>query len=345
MTTAYISRLHEEYGAVVRVGPDELSFLHPDAWRDIYGHGVKDAPGKVPPKDWTRYGNTLNRATALVAIQDPGEHARSRKIFTPGFSARALAQQAPLFTKYADQLIEILRGSADSGAAVDLVRMYNFTTFDIMGDLTFGEPLHMLDTAEYDPWVQVIFKNVRRGTQLGIVFIYYPIIGRIFRALFRKTLTKFHDEHAQFSATRVTRRMEKGRATEGVDLWDLVLKREEEKGEAVMSKEQMDSNAGFFMIAGTETTATELSGLTYMLLTTPAAMTKLVLEIRSTFASSEAISMDILAGLPYLNACIKEALRIYPPVPVGLPHLTPVEGSTICGHFIPPNVSLEIDLI
>lgn len=299
---------------------------------------MKDAPGKVPPKDWTRYGNTLNRATALVAIQDPAEHARSRKIFTPGFSARALTQQSPLFIKYADQLVDILRGPAQSGADVDLVRMYNFTTFDIMGDLTFGEPLHMLDTAEYDPWVQIIFKNVRRGTQLGIVFIYYPLVGRIFRALLHKTLTKFHDEHTEFSATRVTKRLEKGRASEGVDLWDLVLKREEEKGEAVMTKEQMDSNAGFFMVAGTETTATELSGLTYMLLTTPAAMAKLVHEIRSTFDTSGAISMDVLAGFPYLNACIKEALRIYPPVPVGLPHFTPAEGSTICGHFVPPKV-------
>lgn len=191
----------------------------------------------------------------------------------------------------------------------------------------------------------MIFRNVRRGTQLGIVFIYYPIIGRIFRVLFRKTLTKFHYEHTQFSATRVTRRSEKGRASEGVDLWDLVLRREEEKVEAVVSKEQMDSNAGFFMVAGTETTATELSGLTYMLLTTPAAMTKSVLEIRSTFATSEAISMELLAGLPYLHACIKEALRIYPPVPVGLPHPTPMEGSTICGHFVPPNVSLKSTIV
>jgi len=30
--------LHNRYGPVVRVAPNELSFLHPDAWRDIYGH-------------------------------------------------------------------------------------------------------------------------------------------------------------------------------------------------------------------------------------------------------------------------------------------------------------------
>lgn len=337
---AYVARLHEQYGEVVRISPDELSFLHPDAWRDIYGHGVKDAPGHVPPKDWNRYGRSLSGASALILERDPAKHARSRKIFTPAFSERALAQQAPLFIKYADKLVEVLRGMEKQGTDLDLVRMYNCTTFDVMGDLTFGEPLHMLDTAEYDPWVNIIFKNIRRGTQLGLIYNHYPLVGRAFRAMLHKTLSKFQYEHAQFSATRVTKRLEKGRASEGVDLWDLILKQEEEKGETVMPKAEMDVNAGLFMVAGTETTATLLSGLTYMLLTTPDAMNKLVHEIRNAFTTSDAISMDVLAGLPYLNACVKEALRIYPPVPVGLPHFTPAEGSTICGHFIPPNTTV-----
>jgi cytochrome P450 len=68
-------------------------------------------------------------------------------------------------------------------------------------------------------------------------------------------------------------------------------------------------------------------------------MKKLVDEIRGAFASSDHISMEAIQGLPYLGACIKEALRKYPPVPVGLPRLTPREGSTICGHYVPSNVS------
>jgi cytochrome P450 len=247
-------------------------------------------------------------------------------------------QQAPLFTKYADQLVEVLRTGGQNGAKFDMVRMYNFTTFDVMGDLTFGEPLHMLDNAEYDPWVKTIFQNIKRATLLNLFYHFYPLPGKIFRAVMHKTVAKAQYEHFHHSATRVTKRLEKGRASEGVDLWDLVLQ-QQEKGKEGLTRGEMDANAGLFMIAGTETTATLLSGLTYLLLTHPEKKQQLVAEIRGAFESSEDIAMDVIAGLPYLNACIKEAFRKYPPVPIGLPRLTPRDGSTICGHFVPPNVS------
>ena len=132
----YFARLHEEYGDVVRVSPDELSFLDPQAWRDIYGHGSKEGKGSAPPKDWQRYGKTLNGAAPIITTQDPAEHARSRKIFTSAFSDRALTQQSPLFTKYADQLVSSLKNGED-GATFDMVRMYNFTSFDVSNSIYY----------------------------------------------------------------------------------------------------------------------------------------------------------------------------------------------------------------
>jgi len=106
----------------VRISPDELSFTNPKAWRDIYGYGSKEGPGSAPPKNWNRQGSSPNGANSLVAEQDNAEHARIRRIFSPAFSDRALVQQSPLFTKYADQLVRNLRESVQANA-VDLVRM------------------------------------------------------------------------------------------------------------------------------------------------------------------------------------------------------------------------------
>lgn len=165
-----LREMHAKYGHMVRVNPDELSCTDPNAWKDVYGHGTKGTPGSVPHKDWTKYGKSVNGAYNLLVAR-PEDHSRMRKIFTPAFSDRALKQQEPLFVKYADLLVTKLRQGveAEPDRKWDMVKMYNFTTFDVMGDLTFGEPLHMLSNAEYDPCtysirlkIEVIL-NIRRG--------------------------------------------------------------------------------------------------------------------------------------------------------------------------------------
>lgn len=144
--------MHAKYGHFVRVNPNELSCTNPNAWKDMHGHGIRSTPGSLPEKDWIRYGKSVNGADNLLVARS-GHHGRMRKIFNPAFSDRALKQQEPLFVKYADLLVTKVKEGidADPDRKWDMVRLYNFTTFDVMGDLTFGEPLHMLSNAEYDP--------------------------------------------------------------------------------------------------------------------------------------------------------------------------------------------------
>jgi cytochrome P450 len=267
-----------------------------------------------------------------MTIQDPAKHSQARNMFTPAFSNRALTAQTELFTKHADELVGVLERFSKDESRCDLVRMFNFTSFDIMGEFAFSEPLHMLENGEYDPWVRTIFQNIKRGVILNLVYTYYPRVAKVLHLLLHSTIARLQNNHLQYIAERVTKRTQMQEPA-GSDLWNLALKQE---GQG-MSREEMDSNASLFMIAGTETTATLLSGLTYLLLTHTHddAMGKLVTEIRK----AKDIDLKTLAGLPFLNACIKEALRLYPPVPVGLPHRTS-EGtrSSICGFDVPPNV-------
>ncbi|CAN9137705.1 unnamed protein product [Alternaria alternata] len=331
--------LHRKYGHVVRVNHDELSVTDPNAWKDIYGHGTKGTAGSVPHKDWFKYGSSPNGAVSIILARDQ-DHSRQRKIFTPAFSDRALKQQEPLFVKYVDKLVTRLRQTVENNPneKLDMVRLYNFCTFDVMGDLTFGEPLHMLDKGDYDPWVSTIFASLKVGSYLSVMMA-YPWLWRAFKKYVPESVNKRRMDHFNHSVTRVTKRLDKGRDTEGVDLWDLVLGQKEGRG---LTRGEMDANSSIFMIAGTETTATLVSGLTYLLLRNPECMEKLNDEIRGAFASDADMTMEQLAALPYLASCLKEAFRLYPPVPLGLPRLTPQDGSTVVGQFIPPGVVLSI---
>jgi len=101
---------------------------------------------------------------------------------------------------------------------------------------------------------------------------------------------------------------------------------------------RLRTNASLLVVAGSETTATLLSGVTFLLLSNPDKMTKLVEEVRSSFKSDDEITLLSVGNLHYMLACLNEALRCYPPVPIGMPREVPKGGAQIAGHPVPEKV-------
>ena len=105
------------------------------------------------------------------------------------------------------------------------------------------------------------------------------------------------------------------------------------------SEEALVSQASTLIVAGSETTATLLSGLTYYLLKSPEKLRILQTEIRSNFKDGSSIDGDAVAKLPYLSAVIEEGLRIFQPIPFGLPRISP--GAFVDGHYIPAGTTIS----
>lgn len=97
-------------------------------------------------------------------------------------------------------------------------------------------------------------------------------------------------------------------------------------------------DASVLVVAGAETTATTLSAVTYLLLTNPSKMSKLLAEVRGAFKRENEITIVTVNQLDYMLACLNEAMRLFPPVPIGLPRIVPSQGRSIGGHYIPGNV-------
>ncbi|KAK0747071.1 cytochrome P450, partial [Schizothecium vesticola] len=98
-------------------------------------------------------------------------------------------------------------------------------------------------------------------------------------------------------------------------------------------------------LAGSETTATALSAITYYLLRTPKAMKNLRREIRTSFKTYSDINSKSTLDLPYLGAVIQEGLRIYQPLPIALPRVVPEGGDTVDGHMLPAGVIISTNPI
>ncbi|GME64102.1 Cytochrome P450 [Neofusicoccum parvum] len=328
----WVRRMHEQYGEIVRLGPDQLSFINPQAWKDIYGHRIGSASKKAVRKDWRKYPADVNGHINMVTALDDTEHARFRKVFTNAFSDKALRQQESLIKSYADHLI---RNLGKVTGETNIILHYNCTTFDIMGDLAFGESLGLLDQSDLSPWVRAIFENIK-VLELLSIGREYPILGTLTRIILPKPLLDQGKYHFQHSVERVDRRMEHG-ITEKPDIWNLVL----QKGQDVLTRETMYTHASAFMVAGTETTATVLSALTYFLLKNPEKLRKVTDEVRS-LESEDDLNLEKLQHLKYLSACFEEALRCYPPVPVGLAREVVSGGTAICGEWIPDKTRVSV---
>ena len=70
-----------------------------------------------------------------------------------------------------------------------------------------------------------------------------------------------------------------------------------------------------FILAGFETTASTLSSLSYCLAKNPEVQEKLIQEVDEVVEASDGkIDQESIREMPYLEACIKETLRLLPPV-------------------------------
>lgn len=166
-----------------------------------------------------------------------------------------------------------------------------------------------LDDSEYTPWVKAIFGGIKTGTLIRGVKMYnwltrYLVDQFVLRS---KVVQRKGWEHWNYTAERADRRLK--RTPERPDLWTKILERSD--GPDGLSVEEHHSIAGLFMIAGTETTATALSGTIYHLLRNPSAMKRLAEEVRSAFPDFESITLDALAHQKYLMAVLQEGLRMY----------------------------------
>ncbi|KAF6837161.1 cytochrome P450 [Colletotrichum plurivorum] len=343
----WIDRLHKKYGPIVRVSPTELSYTASQAWKDVYGHsrGSDEKKKRGCAKNPRFYGpvRDLDNGTPGILEADDANHARFRRIFSHAFSAKALLEQEPIFEKYTSLLVRRLKDKmaegSSRGGGFDLSAWYNYTTFDVMADLTFGESLGLLEKAQYAPWIAAIWNSF----QAGVVFRsmrYWPPFYRILRLAFGAKLREKRRVQFRFCADSVDRRLARDPTHTHKDLWSLVLAQKEEEGRLTLP--EMHTNASAFMMAGTETTATACAGLTYYLLKHPDKMERVVREIRDTFQSEEDMTIVRMQRLEYLQACLDETLRIYPPSVTGFQRITPPEGAEICGRFVPGGTSVYV---
>ncbi|KAF2740901.1 cytochrome P450, partial [Polyplosphaeria fusca] len=300
--------LHEKYGPVVRTAPNELSFNTPESWKDIYGHrSGRKTFTKGDFYDGAAFADTVR---SIVNTKDPVEHGKMRRHLAHAFSDRALTEQQVLITETIDLLIEKLEEHGDSKEGVNLQRWLNMAAFDLVGSLAFGKS----------------FETLQNGSRL--------LGGRHRTATFNLQslrLLPFLDVKRRYPRLGqpsdrpdfLTRLIERGESNEVQDI-------------------QLAAHSADLIIAGSDSSNTALSTARlslcqhrYYLLREPGLLERAAREVRGRFSTYSEINFAATSNIPLIKAILLESLRIYPPLPLGLPRVVPDGGEVVNGQYIP----------
>ena len=101
---------------------------------------------------------------------------------------------------------------------------------------------------------------------------------------------------------------------------------------------EVQADCGLERVAGSETTATGIRAILLFVITTPRVLWRLRAEIDEAEKNgniSSPIRDTEARALPYLQACIKEGLRMFPPVTGLFNKVVGPEGDVFNGMFLP----------
>ncbi|KAJ4286591.1 hypothetical protein N0V88_007953 [Collariella sp. IMI 366227] len=126
---------------------------------------------------------------------------------------------------------------------------------------------------------------------------------------------------------------------ERCDLMEVMIKK---RDELELDFEGLKSNALAVAVGGLEPTAGVMAGATFFLLMNPEILEKVKQEVRSAFKTADDITLASVNRLPYMLACINEAMRLHPPAVSNIPRDVHEGGEVIAGRFVPEGTIIEI---
>lgn len=317
-----VRKLHEQYGDFVRVGPSDLSIIHPKAVTAIYGQGSKCTKGELYDLALPRISLQTNRIKAL--------HDQRRRVWSPAFSDKALRGYEDRMKPYRSKLIS--QFEAFDGQPLDVNKWFSLYTFDIMGDLAFGSSFNMLETSE-EHWAIKLLHE-------GLAPLYWLLPVWIFRLMMAiPGLMRDYFKLIGYCNQRLDERMSSKEIVPDIMTTLLAPLKGSKPSHEELEKLRGDSQ--LIVVAGSDTTSTVLTTTMLELARHPEQTQKLRDELVPYMPDPSAeISHQEIANLEHLNAVIYETMRLYPPVPTAMDRKTPPEGIEIGGQYIPGNMTV-----
>ncbi|TLD20323.1 hypothetical protein PspLS_08745 [Pyricularia sp. CBS 133598] len=322
----------EEYGSIVRIGPNDLLTSSPELL--MHMSGVRS---QYYRSSWfyksSRPRPGIDNVFSSSGPEGESTHTRKRQQLAPGYAGKESPLMESSVNEQVTNLITLLRDRYKSSEAhvkpVDLGYKLSYFTLDVISALSlgkaFGDLVNDSDMHGYMHATEDAFGylNALVASPFGMM-MQIPLVHN---------LVGPHES----DPTGVGKIVSMARQ----NLKERLMHDTKEKSDMVasfvrhgLSFEELVTEGQFQIVAGSDTTAAGLKGVLLFLLSDRRVYNKLQAEVdaaaeRLGLGPDQVIVDNDARTLPYLQAVIREGMRCHPPVTLPIPKMVPPEGDTV----------------
>lgn len=286
-----------------------------------------------------------------ILIVEGNEWKFHRRVFVNLFSSRALREHmAPIIQKHVRVLMRVLTATSQTHKAIDMFSTSGRFTFDAFGEIAFGFDMSTLTLQHEHPFERAFVDAQHIVAARILVPTWYWKLKRWLHIGTEKQLRRALATVDKFVMDIIAKTMEmrcelKDQAVRRQDIVSLILANETVDGKPV-DPILVRNVVLMAMIAGRDTAADALAWLFHLLTLHPRVEGKLRVEVLKKIPKLKTDAdyvpdMQEVQDLPYLEATINEALRLYSPV--GLAQKLCVRDTVFPdGTFIPKGSNIAL---
>ncbi|RFU24149.1 hypothetical protein B7463_g12191, partial [Scytalidium lignicola] len=294
-----LHKLHKEYGPVIRIGPNQLSFSSRQAMHDIYS------------------GN-------------------SNYVKAPAYGAPAsVAQVEPIVSEHVSKLVDALESNI--ARPVDMLLWFRMLALDVTSDIFLGKSFKCLENEKPPPILHdldEVFPAYWIEWQFPVFFRLLLLVPHKQLQNFITAGHRFYKYGAEAFNDYICRY---GRDGSRRDLLQKMIAVSREPGEPIPLPDQdIVVEITNLLFAGIDTTGNTFTYLFWELAKHPKWQKRLQKELDAAGFERLPAYRDVM-DLPVLDALIHETLRVWPASPASLPRVAPKGGGIIDGVKVPEN--------
>ncbi|KAL6647415.1 hypothetical protein ACP70R_014852 [Stipagrostis hirtigluma subsp. patula] len=328
-TLAHLARVH---GPVMRLKlglTTAVVVSTRDAAREAFTRHDRRLAARAVP-DTARALGFSDRSMIWLPSADPTWKTLRGIVATHLFSPRSLAATRGVRERKARDLVRYLRGRV--GQEVDVGQAVYGGVLNLVSSVLFS--VDVVDVgAESAEGLRHIVEELVELVARPNISDPFPCLRLLDLQGLRRWTAKHFEKLFQVFDGIIDRRL--AEASSGDKHNDFLNALLELMFTGKMARDNVRAILADVFAAGSDTTAITVEWAMAELLRNPSIMAKVRSEIEGTLGGKETIEEPDAATMPYLQAVVKEAMRLHPVAPLLLPHQAVEDGVVINGYMVP----------